>query len=79
MRTIGGPFHGVQNECAVATGTRGSAEDIVSAPKGPCGRDRLGPNCFVTLETIRHPLSWGPFFCLPCLKNVFVEPVQNFA
>ena len=84
-------FVSVSNQADI----RGSAEDIVSAPKGPCGRDRLGPNCFVTLETVRHPLLEkrrpemrlrfagylfvGTVFRLPCLKNVFVEPVQNFA
>ena len=84
-------FVSVSNQADI----RGSPEDIVLAPKGPCGRDRLGPNCFVTLETVRHSLLEkrrpemrlrfagylfvGTVFRLPCLKNVFVEPVQNFA
>ena len=72
-----GPFHGVQNEYAVATGTRGSAEDIVSVPKGPCGRDRLGPNCFVTLETIRHPLSRGLFFVCHVWKMFSWNPCKT--
>ena len=77
MRTIGGPFHGVQNECAVATGARGAAEDIGSAPKGPYGRDRFGPNCFVTLETIRHPLSWGLFFVCHVWKTCSWNPCKT--
>ena len=77
MRTIGGPFHDVQNECAVPTGARGAAEDIVSAPKGPYGRDRLGPNCFVTLETIRHPLSRGLSFVCHVWKMFSWNPCKT--
>ena len=66
-------FVSVSNQADI----RGSAEDIVSAPIGPCGRDRLGPNCFVTLETIRHPLSRRLFFVCYVWKMFSWNPCKT--
>ena len=58
--------------------------------EGLCRRHRLGPKGPLRKRSSRSqllrypgndkaPPFLGTVFCLPCLKNVFVEPVQNFA